>query len=322
MAAEVTATYGGYFQPLRCWSEVYTDYIGREILERDLATQYLADLEILRIQPMSTDIELIAWTRSDFNVDMLVGCTNKKFYVLHNAQAFYCNGTLRVVGITGIRFESPFMQVNGPHNIAFFPPEHTEVTSEQGVGEVHKYKEKANLHLDHQLSKMVPRKAAANIVEPIQSIIGCPTFLSQILIHDPLVEHGFSLAELACTVRRAAKNTFPLAFTDTANSQQKAIDVTACQQYLVRFERFLRTAAHVPSAVFVRNIFPVPERVNNQLRNITFRQLRLQESRFWKPTTQGEFEKRTAPMAYYNIAWGPTMSLYEIERQYRDEDGP
>jgi hypothetical protein len=108
----------------------------------------------LRIQPMSTDIELIAWTRSDFNVDMLVGCTNKKFYVLHNAQAFYCNGTLRVVvGITGIRFESPFMQVSGPHNIALFPPEHTEVTSEQGVGEVHKHKEKANLHLDHQLFK-------------------------------------------------------------------------------------------------------------------------------------------------------------------------
>jgi hypothetical protein len=228
-----------------------------------------------------------------------------------------------VVGITGIRFESPFKQVSSPHNIAFFPPKHIEVSSEQGVREVHKYKEKANLHLDQQLSKMVQRKAAANIVEPIQFIIGCPTFLSQLLIHDSLlVEHGFTLTKLACTVRRAAKNTFPLAFTNTANSQQKAIDVTACQQYLVRFKRFFRTAAHVPSAVFVRNIFPVPERVNNHLRNISFRQLWIQESRFWKHTTQGEFEKRTAPMAYYNIAWGPTMSLYDIERQYPDNDGP
>jgi hypothetical protein len=136
------------------------------------------------------------------------------------------------------------------------------------------------------------------------------------------VEHGFTLAELACTVRQAAKNTFPLAFIYKANFQQKAINVTACQQYLVRFERFLRTAAHVPSAVFVRNVFPISEWVNNQLRNITFRQLRLQESRFWKPTTQGEFETRTARMAYYNIAWGPTMSLYEIERQCPDEKGP
>ena len=44
MAAEVTATYGGYYQPLRCWIELYNDYIRREILERDMATQYLADL--------------------------------------------------------------------------------------------------------------------------------------------------------------------------------------------------------------------------------------------------------------------------------------
>ena len=129
-------------------------------------------------------------------------------------------------------------------------------------------------------------------------------------------------AKLAQTVRRAAKNTFPLAFSDTNNSQQKAIDVTACQQFLVRFEKFLRTAAHVPSKVFVRNIFPVPERVNNRLRQIIFRQLRLQESRFWKPKTQGEYERKTAPMAYYNIVWGPTMSLYDIERQFLENNVP
>jgi hypothetical protein len=57
-------------------------------------------------------------------------------------------------------------------------------------------------------------------------------------------------------------------------------------------------------------------------RNITFRHLRLEESRFWQPTTQGDYERKTAPMAYYNIVWGPTMSLYEIERQYPDEKGP
>ena len=177
MAAEVTATYGGYYQPLRDWTEVYTDYIRRESMERGVATQYLADLEVLRIQSMSTDIALIAWTRSDFNVDILVGCANKNFYLLHNVQAFYYNGTLRVVGITGNRFDSPFMQVGGPHNTSFFTPEHTEVHYAQGGGDVHKIKVKENLHLDHELTKMRQRKAAANIVESIQSVIGCPTFL-------------------------------------------------------------------------------------------------------------------------------------------------
>ena len=323
MAAEVVATYGGYFQPLRCWSEVYTDYLRREILERDLATQYLADLEILRIQPMSTDIELIAWTRSDLNVDILVGCTDRKFYLLHNVQAFYCNGTMRVVGIAGVRFKSPFLQVSGPHApMTLFPPEQIEFLIDRGSGETHENKVTQTLQLDYQLTRMCRRKAAANIVQPIQSVIGCPTFLAEHLLNHPLVHNGFSLAELARTVQRTAKTTFPLAFTSMTDLQQKAIKVTACQQFLVRFEKFLRTAAHLLSAVFVRNISPVPERVNNNLRNITFRPLRLQESRFWQPTTQGDYERRTAPKAYDNITWGPTMSLYDIERHYPGEKGP
>ena len=254
-------------------------------------------------------------------MDMLVGCTNKKFYLLHDVQAFYCNGTLRVVGITGLRFKSPFLQVSSPHYSAFFPPEHIMAPREQGSGEDYKNKEKGNMHLD-QLIQMGRQNAAANSAEPIQSVIACPLFLSQHLLSNTQADRGFSLAVLARTVRRAAKTTFPLAFSDMANTQQKSIDVTACQQFLVRFEKVLRTAAQVPSVVFVRSIHPVPVQVNDRLRNITFWQLRLQESRFWKPTTEGEYEKRTAPMAYYNIAWGPTMSLYEIERQFRDENGP
>jgi hypothetical protein len=181
---------------------------------------------------------------------------------------------------------------------------------------------RCTLHLDHQLTRMRQRKAAANIVQPIQSVIGCPTFLAEHLLNNTLVHNGFSLAELARTVRRTAKTTFPLAFTSTMDLQQKAIEVTACQQFLVRFEKFLRIAAHLPSAVFVRNISPVPERVNNNLWNITFWQLLLQESRFWQPTTQGDYERRTAPKAYDNITWGPTMSLYDIERHYPGEKGP
>ena len=321
MAAEVAATYGGYFQPLRCWSEVYTDYLRREILERDLATQYSVDLEILRIQPMSTDIELIAWTRSDFNVDILVGCTDRKFYLLHNVQAFYCNGIMRVVGIVGVSFKSPFLQVSGTHAATLFPPEQID-PNDRGSGETNENKVTQTLHLDHQLTRRRRRKAAANIVQPTQSVIGCPTFLAEHLLNDPLVHNGLSLAELARTVRQTAKTTFPLAFTSTTDIQQKTIAVNACHLFLIKFEKFLRTAAHLPSAVFVKYISPVPERVNNKLRNITFRPLRLQESRFWQPTTQGEYERKTAPKAYDNITWGPTMSLYDIERHYPGEKGP
>jgi hypothetical protein len=73
MAGELGATYGGFYQPLRDWYEVYHKYIRREAIEQDLPTQYLTDLDIVRVQPMKTNIEFVAWTRSDFNVDILVG---------------------------------------------------------------------------------------------------------------------------------------------------------------------------------------------------------------------------------------------------------
>jgi hypothetical protein len=72
MEGELAATYGVFYQPLRCWSEVYKDYIRREALEGYLPSQLLADIDIMRTQPMMSEIELIAWTLSDFNMDMIV----------------------------------------------------------------------------------------------------------------------------------------------------------------------------------------------------------------------------------------------------------
>ena len=161
-----------------------------------------------------------------------------------------------------------------------FPTVHTDIPSEQGSGDSVKNRAKNNLQPDYNLINVQRRQSANNIEEPIQLVIGCSPFLSQLLLHSPTVDNGFTLATLARFVRRAAKNKFPLAFSDIAPLHHKVIEVAACQQFLVRFEFFLRTAAHFPSMVFIRNVFPVPESVNTRLRNVTFWKLRLQESRF------------------------------------------
>ena len=120
MAAEVTATYGGFYNNLACWLDVYWDYRLRDVLEQDFPSQYLNNISNLQIQPMSNEIEMTAWSRSDFNVDILVGCKDRMFYLLHNINAFFEHETFQVTGITGQRFESPFMQVGGLPEVPFF----------------------------------------------------------------------------------------------------------------------------------------------------------------------------------------------------------
>ena len=84
MAAEVTATYGGYVQPLRDWIEVYWEYRRRESYGRGWSMQhwswqYIQDIVRVRRQPLSSEAALIEWTRSDSNVDMLVGGVDQQF---------------------------------------------------------------------------------------------------------------------------------------------------------------------------------------------------------------------------------------------------
>lgn len=285
MAGELTATYGGFYQPLRCWSEVYNDYIRREELEWNLSTQYLADIEIMRKQPMVTDIELIAWTRSDFNVDIVVGSTDRKFHLLHNTQAYYQNGDFQVAGISGSTYSSPFRRISGLETAPIFPKE-LEASG-----------------------------------DPVQSFIISPPFLTKYILHHTLSEYGLTPEALSRAVRRAAREHFTSVFAEYAIAPPTTTETTACYQFLVSFEQFLRIATLYPHSIFVRDIVSVTEEMNTHLRNVTFRPLRLQESRFWRPTEQGKYERTTAPMAYTNVRWGPTMSMYEIERQFPEESG-
>jgi hypothetical protein len=285
MAGELAATYGGFFQPLRCWSEVYEDYIRREALEEDLPSQFLADINIQRMQPMTSEIELIAWTRSDFNVDMIVGSMDRTFHLLHNTQAFYQNGDFQVAGISGQTYSAPFRKISGLQTVPIFQKE-----LERGG-------------------------------DPVQAFIISPPFLTKYILHHTLSEDGLTPETLSRAVRRAAREHFTSVFAEYAINTPTATEMTACYRFLVCFERFLRIAKLYPRSIFVQDIRSVTDEMNNHLRNVTFRPLRLQESRFWRPTEQGNYDMVTAPRAYNNVSWGPTMSMYEIERQFPDESG-
>jgi hypothetical protein len=169
VTGELTATYGGSYQPLRCWSEVYEDYIRWEALEGDLPSQYLADVDIMRAQPMMSNIKLIAWTRSDFNVDMVVGSTDWTFHLLHNTQAFYQNGDFQVAGISGQTYSSPFRRISGLQTAPIFQKE---------------------------------LEAAG---DPVQSFIISPPFLTKYILHHTLSEYRLTPETLARAVRRAAR---------------------------------------------------------------------------------------------------------------------
>jgi hypothetical protein len=282
---EPTATYGGFYQPLRCWSKVYDDYIRREALEWDLPSQYLADIDIMRTQPIMSEIKLIAWTWSNFNVDMVVGSTGQTFHLLHNTQAFYQNGDFQVAGISGQTYSSPFRRISGLQTAPIF------------------------------------RKELEAAGDPVQSFIISPPFLTKYILHHTLSDYGLTPKTLSRAVQMAAREHFTSVFAKYAIASPTATEMTACYWFLVSFEQFLRIAKLYPHLIFVQDIRSVTEEMNTHLRNVTFWPLRLQESRFWRPTEQGKYDRITAPVAYKNVSWGPTMSMYEIERQFPVESG-
>jgi hypothetical protein len=157
--------------------------------------------------------------------------------------------------------------------------------------------------------------------DPVQAFIIAPPFLTKYILHHTLSEYGLTQKTLSRAVRRAAREHFASVFAEYAIAPLTATEMTAFYRFLVCFKQFLRIAKLYPRSIFVQDIRSVTDKMNNHLRSVTFRPLRLQESRFCRPTEQGNYDRETAPMAYNNVSWGLTMSMYEVKRQFPDESG-
>jgi hypothetical protein len=316
------ASYGGFYQTLNSWRDVYTEYVRRESLERDTATQYLRDLEILRLQPMDTKVEVVAWTRSDFNIDIVVGGIDRKFYLLHNVQAFFSNGHFHIAGMTGPNLESPFLQLGGLQNLSTGRTglnwdSRSEDSRMADIAEK-VYNDLQRFHRPRYGQRMTGEEYV-NDGEPATLFIICPIFMTRFILENTIPDAGFNTATLAWAVRRAAKENFPEVFSDELTSNISR-QVTACQHFLFTFEEFIRNATKLPHRIFIREVYQVTRRQSNLLRQVLECRIKYKENIAQSQVSDGKGDRALATMTFWNAIWGPSRGRRDIERQHHEEE--
>jgi hypothetical protein len=81
-----------------------------EETRQDIASIYLQHVEMLRLQPLLTEDHLKEWTTSELQMDMLIGCADRRMVLLHNVRTYYDNSdTFQVAGIVEQSPETSYM---------------------------------------------------------------------------------------------------------------------------------------------------------------------------------------------------------------------
>jgi hypothetical protein len=97
----------------------------------------------------------------------------------------------------------------------------------------------------------------------VQPFIASPPFLTKyFLVHHILSKNGMTLESLSRAVRRTAREHFTSVFAKYATAPPTSTKTTACYQFLVTFEQFLRIATMYPHMIFTRNITMVTKELN------------------------------------------------------------
>jgi hypothetical protein len=97
------------------WAEVYQRYMQRLHVEQRLANDYLQDWHTIKAHQPLTAAGIMRLLRSDSMINLIVGATDGKFYLLSVE-----NDTFQVAGISGRAFTSKYRQIIGTTSSAFF----------------------------------------------------------------------------------------------------------------------------------------------------------------------------------------------------------
>ena len=131
------------------WAEVYQRYMQRLHEEQRLANDYLQDWHTIEAQQPLTAAGIMRLLRSDSMIDLIVGATDGKFYLLHNLQMSVENDTFQVAGISGRAFTSKYRQIVGTTSSAFF-----ETTTKRMP--IHSGERGAQLWVNEQFTELDP----------------------------------------------------------------------------------------------------------------------------------------------------------------------
>jgi hypothetical protein len=106
------------------WSALCLDY--KEWAWRDgmLAQQYLIDATTGETGQWNTTSGILDFVQEDDVLDLIVGGTDGKVYLLHNIQAYADTGALQITGIIGQSFSSKYKQITGVHSLFDFVVQH------------------------------------------------------------------------------------------------------------------------------------------------------------------------------------------------------
>ena len=93
---------------------VYEEWAWRNEM---LAKQYLKAATTRETGQWNTTSGIIDFVQEDYVLDLIVGGTDGKVYLLHNIQAFADTGDFKVTGIIGRSFSSKYKQITGAYSI-------------------------------------------------------------------------------------------------------------------------------------------------------------------------------------------------------------
>jgi hypothetical protein len=115
---------------------------------QDIASVYLQHVEMLRSQPLLTEDHLMEWTTSGLQMDMLIGCVDRRIVLLHDVRTYYDDSnTFQVAGILEQSSETSYMQITNLQEVPFLETVLLAINRMHGMG-YEKYQ--ANLHWENR----------------------------------------------------------------------------------------------------------------------------------------------------------------------------
>jgi hypothetical protein len=85
-----------------------------------LAKQYLQGMERWSAERVTSSADLMQMMNNDANVDIIIGGTDRKYYLLHNIYVSSSHGNCWISGISGRSLDSKYWEITGIDSNSFF----------------------------------------------------------------------------------------------------------------------------------------------------------------------------------------------------------
>ena len=134
-------------QQPRDWTAVYHQYFQNASEVYSLAKQYLRGMERWSADRVTSANDLMRIMNVDAMVDIIVGGTARKYYLLHNIHVYNVHGNFRIWGISERSLDSKYWEITGITSNSFFAKAEKVLPANRG-------EQGARLWVNAELSRM------------------------------------------------------------------------------------------------------------------------------------------------------------------------